>query len=814
MTTCNSPQRQPSAAKPTPTSWDGGPRTGCKLFSALVLGLAVGIQPAGLWAQENQPAARPNQPPPGANDPVVQALLETNPTTPSQLVGAIETLLNLGYPEVALPLVQRLQGANLDDPAKYALVKEFGSDAFSRISREAKLAPDGTALATAVLEGANRYAQDPQRIGELIDRIAEGDQATRRSVANELRSGGVASANALLNALGDESRADAHDALFEALVLQGSNALGPATAAIEAPQPGIQAAAVRALGYVGTRNSLKFILGLAVDPTVQPAVRTAAQDALRRLLGEVPSREAVVAFLYDEALRAYEGTPPEQPNLAGEVEIWVWDPAASAASVRVAPARVAAAITAQQVATHLYPLDPERPLVRRLFLSSVLERAALDQGLEKRLEAGPGSIYEIVESFEMPVLLDVLATQLREGHTIGATALVRILGDIGDASLLYHRSPMPSLLAEAAGHPDPRLRFAAVEALVKLAPEDWRFPGASQISHGIEHFANCSGALRGVIADTLPQKAQDLAGLLVQLGYETSLATNGRDAVLQSVTSADMAFILIDTTLPNAPPDILIQSIRKDPRAAWLPIGLLAPVNQLDEVRRLSERFPRTAVFVRPHNADAMKLQMDELLATVAYEFVPPQERLAQAQAALTWLVELTRKPHHRALYDLRRLDGMLSTVVYVPELTEQASLALAHLGTHRAQLTLVELASTVAMPVASRQAAAGAFRIAVQRDGVLLHPHEVLRQYDRYNASEQLDAETQQVLGSLLDAIELPLKKPAAEQPAEQPDQPEQPVEQPQPAAQPPAEPTEVLPPPAEQPGNAVQSAEGAAAS
>lgn len=804
MTTCNSPQRLPSAANATPASTAVGPRGGRKFFSAMVLGLAIGIQPGGLLAQENQPA-RPMQPPRGSNDPVVQALLEANPTTPPQLVRAIDTLLNLGYPEVALPLVQRLQEANLDDPAKYALVKEFGSDIFSRISREAGLAPDGTALATAVIEGASRYAQDPQRLAELIDRLAEGDQATRHGVANELRSGGVAAANALLNASADESRADAHDAIFEALVLQGSNALGPATAAIDAPQPAIQAAGLRALGYVGTRNSLKFVLGLAFDPTAQPAVRTAAQDALRRLLGEVPSRDAAIAFLYDEAIRAYEGTPPEQPNLAGDVEIWVWDPEASAATVRVAPARVAAAITAQQIATHLYPLDPERPLIRRLFLSSVLERAALDQGLEKRLEAGAGSIYEIVESFEMPVLLDVLATQLREGHTIGATALVRILGDIGDSSLLYHRSPAPSLLAEAASHPDPRLRFAAVEAMVKLAPEDWRFPGASQISHGIEHFANCSGALRGVIADTLPQKAQDLAGLLVQLGYETSLATNGRDAVLQSVRSADVAFILIDTTLPNAPPEILIQSIRKDPRTAWLPIGLLAPVNQLDEVRRLSERFPRTAVFVRPHNADAMKLQMDELLATVAYEFVPPQERLAQAQAALTWLAEITRKPHTRALYDLRRLDGMLSSVAYVPELTQQAALALAHLGTHRAQLTLVELASTVAMPLASRQAAAGAFRIAVERDGVLLHPHEALRQYDRYNASAQLDVETQQVLSSLLDTIELPLNQQAAEQPAEQPqqpaEQPEQPAEQPQPAGDQPAQPAEGLPPPQEQP-------------
>ncbi len=771
-------------------------------LAGMLLILALIASPAALFAQDNQPAngnapAGPAPPPPGADDPVVQALLETNPTTPPQLTSAIETLLNLGYPEMALPLVKRLQEANLDDAARYALVKQFGSDTFLRMGREPKLAPDGAALATSVIEGASNYAQAPDRLAQLIDQIAQGDEAARRSLAIELRSGGAASVNALLNALADEARADSHDALFEALILQASNALGPATAAIEAPEPRIQAVAARVLGYVGDRSSLKHLVGLAVDPTVEAAVREAAQDALRRLIGTVPTREQAITYLENEARRAYDGTPPERPSPFGLVEVWVWDPETSGGSPRVAPTRIAAVISAQQLATRLYPLDPERPAVIRLFLSTLLERAAYDQGLDQRLEPGPGSVHEIVASFEMPVLLDVLAAQLREGHTVGATALVRILGDIGSTELLYHRSPLPSLIAEAASHPDPRLRFAAVEALMKLAPQDWRFPGASQITHGIEHFANFSGTLRGVIADTIPQKAQNLAGLLAELGYETALATNGRDAVLQSVSSADVAFILLDTTLPNAPPDILIQKIRRDPRAAWLPVALLAPVNQLEEVRRLSQRFPRTAVFVRPHNPDAMKLQMDELMATVAYEFVGPEERLAQAQAALRWLAELAREPNHRALYDLRRLDAMLASVIYVPELTADAAAALATLGTHRAQLSLVEFASTNALPLASRQAAAEAFRAAVERDGVLLHPHEVLRQYDRYNASERLDAGTQAVLGSILDTIEAPVTQNAADDPQAMPPVEPQNGEGPQDGAQPPD--GDAVPPPGE---------------
>jgi hypothetical protein len=36
-----------------------------------------------------------------------------------------------------------------------------------------------------------------------------------------------------------------------------------------------------------------------------------------------------------------------------------------------------------------------------------------------------------------------------------------------------------------------------------------------------------------------------------------------------------------------------------------------------------------------------------------------------------------------------------------------------------------------------------------------MLTQKDILRQYDRYNASETLDKQTQQVLGGLLDSIE-----------------------------------------------------------
>jgi hypothetical protein len=67
----------------------------------------------------------------------------------------------------------------------------------------------------------------------------------------------------------------------------------------------------------------------------------------------------------------------------------------------------------------------------------------------------------------------------------------------------------------------------------------------------------------------------------------------------------------------------------------------------------------------------------------------------------------------------------------------------------------LVNLASQITLPAASRAAAARAFAESVKSHGVLLAADEIIDQYDRYNASQDSDVETQKVFAALLDAIE-----------------------------------------------------------
>jgi hypothetical protein len=92
---------------------------------------------------------------------------------------------------------------------------------------------------------------------------------------------------------------------------------------------------------------------------------------------------------------------------------------------------------------------------------------------------------------------------------------------------------------------------------------------------------------------------------------------------------------------------------------------------------------------------------------------------------------------------------------LYRPATATTAITALSTLGTPESQRTLVNLASQSSLSNEVRRNAAKAFRTSAQARGVLLTTDEILAQYDRYNASAEADAETQEILGAVLDAIE-----------------------------------------------------------
>jgi hypothetical protein len=204
----------------------------------------------------------------------------------------------------------------------------------------------------------------------------------------------------------------------------------------------------------------------------------------------------------------------------------------------------------------------------------------------------------------------------------------------------------------------------------------------------------------------------------------------------------------------------LIQQLRRDPRTAALPIGLMARQDLFEQMERLTEFDPLGETFPRPHDLASVSLAAHRLLDRSGADLAMFDERTAHAVAALDHLARLAEQSEKYSFYSLLRNESAVEQALNTTPLTDRAARVLGFFGTPSAQRLLAEFASQNARRLSERQAAAAAFDTAISKRGLLLARHEIQMQYDRYNQSKTLDGETQAVLGSLLDSIELPTRQ------------------------------------------------------
>jgi CheY-like chemotaxis protein len=326
------------------------------------------------------------------------------------------------------------------------------------------------------------------------------------------------------------------------------------------------------------------------------------------------------------------------------------------------------------------------------------------------------------------------------------------LGRRKDSSVLYTSNGQRSPLAAALAHSNRNLQFTALRAIMAIDPTS-PYPGSSRLPEALEWFANAAGQGRAVVAMPTDLDATDLAGMLAAHGLEADATNRGRDAIDLAHEAADIEMIFVDVDI--LVPDVrqVLYELRTEPATAQIPIAILAADGRLQAATRVASDHDRAIATPRPHSPEVLARIVDQLNNMAGRSTVSASDRVDQAAQAMSWLSQLLSSD--RAFYDLHRTEPAIELALYRPATATTAITALAKLRTSDSQRTLVNLASQSTLPGSVRRDAAQAFRTSIQASGVLLTTAEILAQYDRYNASADADAETQEILGSVIDAIE-----------------------------------------------------------
>ena len=714
--------------------------------------LGVTLLSTGTNAQDKPAAKAEERTLRPSSDPAVRALLATNPSTPEELLKAIDVLIDLRATDDAYALLKQLDKAKLDEEAWADLVEKFGSALFLRLAFIGDLQPEGRQISDVAMNVADRRARDPARLARLIDQLQDPSPAVRRGAMVRLVSGREVAIQALTSALVDPARQTQRAAIRTALIQFGREAPGPLIALVRSSQPVAQVEAIHTIAELGQSALAIDLLAPALVNTSTPEVQAAARDALVNLIGRVPERDEAVAALSRKAKSGF-AEALEEPDLeASPVTLWRWNEQKSALDYMLSPPLALHLDPAADLAGDAAKLAPRSREAVWLALAARVEAEAYRAGIDQPPPTGPGTAAALLEAEDADVLDSLLNYALANGHTVAASAAARALGEVGRPEVLYRLQPQPGSLVEAARSGDRRLRFAALAAIMRLKPER-PYPGSSLVVEALGYLAGSFAEPRVMVADARTAEVELQAGLLASLGYETDAATNERDVVAQTIASPDYLFALIDYTLAAPTSGQLLQRLRRDNRTARLPIGIIASTDDLERARRLAQRTPLSTVIYRPVDEAGLDYQVQRLLSLAGQRLVPMEERQAQARQALDWLVEISAT--RQDVYNLRRTEAALTAAAQVAELGPPAAKVLGTLGTATSQRTLVDLAGQLARPAELRQAAAAAFAESVARFGTLLTTGEIKLQYTRYNQSEHQDAQTQAILASILDTIE-----------------------------------------------------------
>lgn len=723
--------------------------TPSKFGVSLIVALILATGGPTAWAQD-APAAKPAAT--TSDDPAVEAILGTNPTTPIDCARAAHILAELNRPDLAKPFLKKILDAKLDTKQLAALQEQLGSARFVSMGTRADLAPEGKQVADAVLAAAERELTDPQRLAALVRQLQAPSEEARFRAVDGLRRARGAAVGPLVAALADATRAGEHPIVRAMLVELGDDATEPLLGVLDAADPKLLVPVIPVLAELNVRRAIPFLLASCTAPQTAPEVRKAATEAVTRLIGHAPTQDEAAQLLAQQAKDCFEQRAILKPDENNRVELWSWDTAAGQpVAKRYAPAEAWRQM-ALRFAQAAYAVKPEDAGIRRLYLTTLLEKAAYDNGLSKPLATDEGSPAAIAAGFDQNVIEDVLIYAMETGHAPAATAAVRILGTKGKAETLLCQGAQPAPLVRALRHPDRRLRFVALETILQLKPAK-PFAGSSYVTDALGYFIATRGTRRALVADLRREDARKLAGLFIRLGYQVDTAISGPEVIRQAIASPDYEVILVAASLGQRPIQIMLQQLRFDSRTAWVPVGVFGRDGQAGLADRLSRESLYTMDFVRPHTEEDARWMVEQLLAQLGPLHVPYEERQAEAIAAIGWLREVSAQ--EKSVFGVRRLEELVQLSYRVPSLAPQAATILGNLNTPTGQQTLVEQASLATQPLETRKAALQAFQQSVAKHGVLLTSQQILLQYDRYNQSAALDRETQQVLGAILDVIE-----------------------------------------------------------
>ena len=688
----------------------------------------------------------------------VATVLDAPLETPEQRLQAVFTMLELDEQEVAAVLLEPILAAEYDDQTRAAFVAKFGTARFLRLARQDQPVseedpgplPGARKFAQACLKAAHQQARNPQRVANLVEQLNAATPEERKAARVDLAVTGTAGGKACLEALAQESEPDRRANIMRA-VIGLRPAVDPQLLAVLANGEGLLLRDVAEIaGHTGMLDSAPLLAAIAVRSDIPAETQAAAQNALAALGLSSADLAGARGLLLGE-VRRLETAPDVAPvDTEQSNQWWKFDAKASQLNSIELPGRHNTLARIHVLAQALASLPGASDGDRQLALLYALQ---FSKQLQQPL---PPEAAQLARELGIAELSLTLADALKHNQAAAVIACAELLGQRGDVAALHSYDGRPAPLAKGLQHGNRDVRFAALEAIMAIAPQE-TFAGASYVPKALWEFVAAAGAPQAVAASSVVAKASDWAGQLRGLGYDAYPAVGGREALRSALASPRLTLLIVDSDIGEPRLREVLYQFRNGRTTAQVPVAIFSSSPNLEKSLLLADQDPLLLAIARPHREGDFAAIVEQLIQLNPAR-TDAETRLRQSTKALGWVAQLKEQGHPYT--EFHRGSEVVATLIYNPQLTAGSIKAMASLATATSQQALVDFASNPTVSVEKRRQAVEAFRNNVKQHGIMLISQSIDQQYDRYNASESAGPDTQKILSELLDILE---RKPPA---------------------------------------------------
>lgn len=700
--------------------------------------------PAARTTDDSRTEAAPKE-----SNVVVLSIRDSKLTTPQQYGQAFVWLARIQRFDEIGRYLEQIKASNWDLAQKAQLLEHTDSALWLHLVNRAELTADQKLIARDVLDAAYQQARTPQQLDQWITHLSSESAGERAQARKELLQVDFEGLQRLAKAVAADE-VTRIDGLAAALFEFGERGIAMLEEMVTGSDVATAERATRILAKIGPFDSASILISAMNRQDSTESMKKTALEGLNRLLGYTPNSTEATQYVRNKINRLTQEAMSYAGNRYDRRWVLQWDNPQMLLTGKQVPIDKAFWSQADRETRGMLlwkevPADTIESLAAvRLQYAFEDNSAYHDEVALERLRAEIPSNLLTMES-----LGRILRICRDRGWSGGEVRAMQLIGSIPIDSISEW---LIQDIAEATGHGNPGIRYAAFETLARLDPQA-PYAGSHRVLLTAVELLRVGPYPQAMVVSGFSFETGEAASKLRQYGLQATSVGSARAALRELDHPNPYELITVAGKVSDMPISQLVQRVTESRYGRGIPV--LVVLSENEPARRALAGI-QNVIIVDGIPSDTMAMQgLWEQIAPVAVPKLSPDDRVAAAVKAGEFLKKISADPDMYSFYNLGSMEEDIGGDFALPAGWIAGDSLLASFGSADGQSKLSNRVADLGLELDARKRASVQLVHSIRRHGVRMDRETVQLQFDRFNRWIATRPEDAEPIGWILDAME-----------------------------------------------------------